>query len=794
MERDIKSIHSQMTLEEKASLCSGGDFWHTKAIERLGIPAVMMTDGPHGLRKQAQGADHAGLFTSEPSTCFPTAAATACSWDRELLREIGEALGRECVAQGVSVLLGPGANIKRSPLCGRNFEYFSEDPYLTGEMAAAWIKGIQSMGVGASLKHYAVNNQEYRRMFIDAIVDERALREIYLAGFEAAVRQAQPFTVMCAYNRLDGTYCSENKMLLTEILRDEWGFEGIVVTDWGACNDRVAGLAAGQDLEMPASGGLNDKKIVKAVREGRLGIAVLDRVAGRLLTLIRKGIDSLKQGSLVDLDAHHALARRAAAQSAVLLKNDGGLLPLNRDARVAVIGAFAVTPRYQGSGSSLINPARMENALEEMRKYSPACSYAPGYQTDVPDEAMIEQACAAASEADVAVVFAGLPPEYESEGFDREHMRMPESHNELIRRVAEANPRTVAVLMNGSPVEMPWAGGVMAILEAYLGGQAGGGAVADVLYGIVNPSGKLAETVPFALEDSLSSRFFPMGPHTVEYRESLYVGYRWHDTARVPVLYPFGHGLSYTTFEYTGISVSKDAIIAGEPVAVTVSVKNTGAVAGGEVIQLYVRDVESTAFRPDKELKGFEKVHLMPGELRSVTITLDQRAFAYYNTAISDWYVESGDFELLAGASSADIRLKATVHVESDRPEAAMPDLRNSAPEYYDVNADTCISDRAFEAVYGKKLPTGEKPANAKFSLNSSVEEVRRTLPGRILYRAMAGMMGKMMGPNPDKLMRKMMERFMGEMPLRNLVVMSGGKFPQGLMNFLLGWMNVGRK
>jgi beta-glucosidase len=454
-----------------------------------------------------------------------------------------------------------------------------------------------------------------------------------------------------------------------------------------------------------------------------------------------------------------------------------------------------VSPRYQGSGSSLINPARMEQALEEMRKYAPGCSYSPGYQADRPDEALIGQACDAAAQADVAVVFAGLPPQYESEGFDREHMRIPESHNELIRRVAAANPHTVVVLMKGAPVEMPWADSAKAILDAYLGGQGGSGGIADVLFGLVNPSGKLAETIPIKLQDGLSSRYFPMGPVTVEYRESVFVGYRWYDSARVPIKFPFGHGLSYTSFEYADLALDRQKAKAGEAVTASLTVRNAGSTAGDEVVQLYVRDVESTAYRPEKELKGFEKVFLLPGEERRVSFTLGKRAFACYNASLPGWHVESGEFELLAGSSSADIRLKAVVHVESDLPGVTLPSFKSAAPEYYDLAlAAGGISEGSFEAVYGKALPAGSLPNRARFTLTSSVDDVRHTMPGRFLYRMMVFGMGKMAGPHPDKLVMKMMERFVGEMPLRNLVVMSGGKFPMGMMKFLLGWMNVGRK
>lgn len=788
---DVKKLVLQLMLEEKAGLCSGLDFWHSKGVERLGIKPVMLTDGPHGLRKQEMKADHLGLNQSVPATCFPTAAATASSWDRTLLRDIGVALAEECILNDVAVILGPGANIKRSPLCGRNFEYISEDPYLTGEMAAALIDGVQSLGVGTSLKHFAVNNQEDRRMTINAILDERTLREIYLAGFEKAVKQAQPDTVMCAYNRIDGTYCSDHNKLLNEILRDEWGFEGLVVTDWGACNNRVEGLSAGLDLEMPASGGMNDRLIVEAVKAGKLSEAVLDRTVEHVLKLILRWAEHPRVSC--DMDAHHALARRAAAQSAVLLKNDGGTLPLKKGGNIAVIGEFAKKPRYQGSGSSQINPTKLECAWEEVLAYAQGATYVEGYRLDSDDpiEELIQQACDAASQAGVAVIFAGLPDACESEGFDRAHMRLPASHNALISRVAKANANTVVVLSNGAPVEMPWLGEVKAVLEGYLGGQAGGGGAADVLFGVVNPSGKLAETFPVKPEDVLASKYFPMGPKTVEYREGLYVGYRWFDSAGKEPLFPFGHGLSYTTFKYADLAIERERIAAGDDVRVSLTVRNTGSVAGQEIVQLYVHDVQCTVFRPQKELKGFEKVHLEPGEEKRVTFTLDARAFAFYNTAISDWHVESGEFELLIGASSRDIRLKGSVFIESEAVK--LPDLPQSSV-YYDISrAAQGISDGDFAALYGKQPPLNMRLPGELFDINSTLGDIRSTFVGRALYKMVLNTMGKMMGGAENEGMHRMIVRMVQYMPLRSLVLMSEGKFSARTVEGLLLMMNKHR-
>jgi beta-glucosidase len=669
MERDIRTLISQMTLEEKASLCSGLDFWRLKGIERLGIPSIMVTDGPHGLRKQ-QSADHLGIYDSVPATCFPSAVGLASSWNRELVEKVGIALGEECQAEGVAILLGPGANIKRSPLCGRNFEYFSEDPYLSSEMAASHIKGVQSQGVGTSLKHFAVNNQEHRRMSVDAIVDERTLREIYLASFEGAVKQAQPWTVMCSYNKVNGEYASENKYLLTDILKDEWGFEGFVVSDWGAVNERVKGLAAGLDLEMPSSNGIGDQKIVEAVKNGTLPEEVLDKAVERILRVIFKAVDRKKENASYDKEAHHQLAREVARECMVLLKNEERILPLKKEGTIAVIGEFAKNPRYQGGGSSHVNPTKLDNIYEEIKKTAGNNAnilYAQGYnlEKDEIDEQLIQEAKKVAIQSDVAILFVGLPERYESEGYDRQHLRIPDNHQKLIEAVTEVQPNVVVVLSNGSPIEMPWLDKVKGVLEAYLGGQALGGAIADLLFGDANPSGKLAETFPRELSHNPSYLNFPGEGDKVEYKEGIFVGYRYYDKKNIEPLFPFGYGLSYTTFEYSNLSISKKEMLDTETVTVTVNVKNTGEMAGKEIVQLYVKDVESSVIRPEKELKGFEKIELQPGEEKTVTFTLDKRAFAYYNVDLKDWHVESGEFEILIGKSSRDIVLKDSIYVKS---------------------------------------------------------------------------------------------------------------------------------
>ena len=654
-----------MTLEEKAGMCSGKDFWHLKGVERLGIPEVMVSDGPHGLRKQAAEADHLGLNESIKAVCFPTACATACSFDRDLLEEMGERIGDECQAEDLSVILGPAVNIKRSPLCGRNFEYFSEDPYLASQMAAAHIKGVQSKNVGTSIKHFAANNQEHRRMSCSSEVDERTLREIYLAAFETAIKEAKPDTVMCSYNRINGEFASENHWLLTEVLRDEWGFDGYVMSDWGAVNDRVKGLKAGLELEMPASGGTTDKEIVEAVKNGELDEAVLDRAVERILNIVFKFVDNRQEGKF-DKEEDHKLAAKIEAESMVLLKNEG-VLPLpTQGKKIAFIGKFAEAPRFQGGGSSHINSFKITGALEAVKEVAQV-TYAQGYdiKEDVIDQDMLNQAVETAKEADVAVIFAGLPDAFESEGYDRSHMRMPQCQNTLISEIAKVQENVVVVLHNGSPVEMPWADEVKGILEAYLGGQAVGQAEVDVLFGKANPCGKLAETIPYKLADNPSYLNFPGDGQTVAYKEGVFVGYRYYDTKEMPVRYPFGYGLSYTTFEYSDLQLSADKIKDTDTLKVTLKVKNTGDRAGKEIVQLYVADKTGAACRPVKELKNFVKVELQPQEEKTVEMELDKRSFAWYNTQIHDWYAASGEYEILAAASSRDIRLKKTVYVES---------------------------------------------------------------------------------------------------------------------------------
>jgi len=586
---EVKSMLAQLTVQEKAALCSGKDFWFLKGVEKLGLPEMMLTDGPHGLRKQAGDSDHVGLSHSVPATCFPTASASACSFDPELLEEMGKAIGEECRQEDVGILLGPGVNMKRSPLCGRNFEYFSEDPLLAGELAAGFIRGLQGQHVGASIKHFAVNNQEKRRMVVDAVVDERTLREIYLKAFEIAIRKSHPWTVMCSYNRVMGEFASQNPFLLTQVLRKEWGFDGAVISDWGATVDRVKALKAGLDLEMPHTDGINDARVKQAVEAGVLPEGKLDETAERVIEMMLKAQE--REPLRYDAEAHHNLAARVAAESAVLLKNEGGILPGSRDARTAVIGAMAKESRYQGAGSSKIVPLRLDNAWDELKALGVEAEYAEGYRLDTNDEEeeLVQEACRVAQGKDIVYLFAGLPDRYEAESFDRTSMAMPENQNRLIEAVSAVNPNLVVVLMGGAPMELPWADKARAILLMYLGGEACGQACAALLLGKSTPSGRLAETWPMKGEDNPSSPYFPGYPLTVEYREGPFIGYRYYDSAGVKVRFPFGFGLSYTSFAYRELSVSKGSLDGlDDEVHICCKVKNTGGRAGKEVVQVYV--------------------------------------------------------------------------------------------------------------------------------------------------------------------------------------------------------------
>lgn len=673
---EIKQLLKKLTIKEKASLLSGLDAWNTKPIKRLGIPSISMSDGPHGLRKQYSG-DDLGIETSHPATCFPTASLLACSWDKELAEKQGAALGEEAADQGLQIILGPGNNIKRTPLCGRNFEYFSEDPFLSGNMAAGIIKGIQNKGIGTALKHFAANAQETDRLVIDEIISERALREIYLASYEIPVKEAKPTSLMCAYNKINGQYCSENKWLLTDVLRKEWGFKGIVMSDWGATDNRPQGVYAGLDLEMPSSNCINDKEIVKAYKGKHVSIPSsdtrfdnaltekqIDDCVERMLKLVYK-LDEKNSGKKCDYAAHHKLAEEIARECMVLLKNNS-ILPLKENADIAVIGEMAVNPRYQGSGSSRVNSVKTDLPLDELKKFA-NISYAKGYSLENDrDVSEIENAVSVAEGKDAVIILTGLPDSYESEGFDRTTLSIPESHVELIKRVYEVNKNIVVVLCNGAPVTMPFLENSAAVLEAYLSGEAGAGAIAEILFGKACPCGKLAETFPNRIEDTPAYINFPGNGRTVRFGEDIFVGYRYYEKKDVPVLFPFGYGLSYTNFEYSGLTLSANEIGVNDGVTVRVNVKNTGNFDGKEIVQLYVGECSPKIARPVKELKGFKKIELKKGEEKMVEFTLDRRSFAYWDERRGDWSVDSGKFGIFIGAASSDIRAvgEITVHAE----------------------------------------------------------------------------------------------------------------------------------
>lgn len=715
---DITSLIKQMSLEEKAALCTGATPWLTTPVQRLNIPRLVVSDGPHGVRHLVDiNAAHA---QSDPATCFPTASCLSSTWDVELLHEMGKALAGECIALNVDVLLGPGVNMKRSPLCGRNFEYFSEDPYLAGELAASMINGIQSKGVGTSLKHFAANNQEYQRNSINAEVDERTLREIYLPAFEIAVKKAKPWTVMCAYNRFNGTFCSEHHQLLVDILKDEWGFEGFVVSDWGAVHDRVASLKGGLDLEMPGPQKHQVKAVIEAVRAGELNEAVLDESVRRILAIIFKAAETPKGGPF-DMEVHHALARKIAAEGMVLLKNNG-ILPLKSPRRIAVIGHSVKEPHFQGGGSSHINPTRVAIPFDELQLLAGNAEliYAEGYPTDDSfQQRLIDQAADAARSADVALIYAALPGFKESEGYDRADLDLTNQQVALIQAVAQAQPQTVVILNNGAPVAMSaWIGNVAAVIEAWMMGQAGGGAIADILFGKVNPSGKLAETFPLKLSDTPAHINWPGGNGQVRYGEGIFIGYHYYEAKEMPVLFPFGYGLSYTTFVYNNPKVSAVTFKDIDWLTVSVDVTNTGSMAGKEIIQVYVHDHKSGLVRPSKELKGFAKVELQPGETKTVSIPLDFRAFAYYHPGYKQWITENGEFDILIGASSADICCVQTVILQTTLDLPCILNRESTVRAWLDDPR----GKRVFEPVFEKIKAGARQIYNMRESDRSELE------------------------------------------------------------------------
>lgn len=797
---NIKEIMEKMTLEDKIKLCSGAGFWKSEKMEQYGIPSFFMSDGPHGLRTQKGESDHLGINKSEKATCFPTASASASSWNSELLRQMGEAIGEEALQYGVDVVLGPGVCMKRNPLCGRNFEYFSEDPYLAGIMGTSWIQGVQGKGVGTSLKHYAANNQEQDRMMGDSMVDVRALREIYLPAFEMAVKESQPDTVMCSYNKVNGTFSSDNKKLLTDILRDEWGFQGLVVTDWGAMNDRVEAFRAGCDLEMPSSNKMFDEEVKKAVEEGRLPEACIDACVERMIRMAWKAQETRKDVAddfAFDVEAHHNLAKKIAVESAVLLKNEGEILPLKKETKIALCGAMAETVRYQGAGSSHINPTKLSDLKAAMEAISGNVAYYPAYDLNGErNEDELLKAVDGARNAEAVVIVVGLPDSYESEGYDRAHMAMPESHCELIREAAKVNSNIIVVLMGGSPVEMPWLESAKAVLNLYLGGQAVGEAGADLLYGVENPSGKLAETYPVSYSDCPSSETFGVNPRQVEYAESIYIGYRYYEKAGIPVQFPFGHGLSYTRFELSSlqIKIGEDAAdtsvvcnMAGEEAKLVVSckVKNVGNRAGAEVVQIYVADQTPDIFKAKKELKGFAKVFLEVGEEKEVMVELDKRAFAHYDVNNKKWEVLTGRYQILAGTSSEDIRLSKEVNVQGTVDTLECEGI----PEWYiHPSGKPTVSD--FEKIYGQEIKPFELEKPGEYTLLNTLNDMKEN---PVVQQIMEGMKGGILqscGGDENSPEFLFTISIVFNTPLMRLVQQGGGSTPLELMQAAVACAN----
>ena len=755
----IDETINSLTLEEKAAFLQGWSTWTSYEKKDSGIPVCFLSDGPHGLRKQAGTGDHLGLNASIPATCFPTAATMANSWDEALGEELGRALGREAAANGVNVLLGPGLNMKRSPLCGRNFEYFSEDPYLAGKMAAAYIRGIQENGVAACPKHFAVNSQELRRMAMDSVVDERTLREIYLTGFEIAVKEGKPRSIMSSYNKVNGTYANENAHLLKEILRDDWGFDGFVVTDWGADNDHALGVKNGSNLVMPAPGPDAAIGLVNAVKEGRVSEADLDERLKELFRVLVSADEAVKKApKSFDKDAHHALARKCAEQSIVLLENDG-ILPLDRNAVVGIIGDFARNPRYQGAGSSMVNPTRLDNLYDCLRAAGVSIAgYAQGFdrRKPNPDQKLIDEAVRVAEAAPVVLLCVGLDEIAESEGMDRSNMELSKGQRELIEAVCKVNRNVVLVLSGGSPFVIP--GSFRAAIHGYLGGQAGAGAMADALLGKVNPSGKLNETWPLQLEDTPACAYFPSKERTAEYREGLYIGYRYYDTANIPVRYPFGHGLSYTTFLYSDIRAEKDRV--------TFTIANAGVRDGAEVAQVYVSCKDGNVFRPKKELKGFAKVFLKAGESRTVSVSLDDKAFRYFNVKTNRWEVESGIYTISVASDAAHVRLSANIRVEGTNapaPYGALPG--------YESGRITRISEEEYRDLLGHPIPDGHW--GGELTRNDAICQLHyaKTGAARLVYKILTHMKEK----SEAKGIPDLNILFVYNMPFRALAKMSGG-------------------
>ncbi|TFG83323.1 MAG: glycosyl hydrolase [Erysipelotrichales bacterium] len=779
---DSNEILKRMTTEEKIRLCSGKDFWHIEDFPQYGIPSIMVTDGPHGLRKQAGDEDMLGLSESVKATAFPTASLSACSWDTGLLYEMGEALGEECVAEKVSVLLGPGVNMKRNPLCGRNFEYFSEDPVLAGELAAAFINGVQSKGVGTSLKHFAANNQELQRMTSSSNIDDRALREYYLLPFEIAVRKSRPWTLMCSYNRINGVYSSANKWLLNDVLRREWGFDGLVMSDWGAGHDHVEDLKAGMDLEMPGNHQYYLKNVMQAIESGKMTLDELDENAARVLKLIEKSIPSFQKETTYDIAKHRRLARKVAANSIVLLKNEEHMLPLPKDAALLIIGELADKARYQGSGSSKINPHQVESLLDGLKLASVPFTYQRGYDVlDGNNIQFISQAVEAIQPAQTVILFIGLTDDYESEGFDRTSLKLPASHDRLVEAVCQKTKNVVVILAGGAVVEMPWVNEVPSLLNGYLPGEAGGPALCDVLFGDVNHSGKLAETYPHGYDQMPSSETYGKERNQVNYRESMFVGYRYFDIAQEKVLFPFGHGLSYTTFEYSDLALWRRNL--------TFNIKNTGMREGYEIVQFYVSNRSEESYFPLKELRGFQKVFLQPGEEKEITFTLQDRDIQYFHPILKRFVFSDGRHDFLIGSSSRDIRLKLACDFEG---EADLPlDVYWGNTWYVKLKGKPTDSD--FEIIYKQPVPKDLKIQRGDFTMDSSLYDMRETIAGWLMAFISKRMLMKTAGFTKEDIGGnefKMMLSFVMTTPLRATMVMSQGALLHSLASAIVSMAN----
>lgn len=772
-----------MTLEEKAAFMSGKDFWQSQDFEHLGIPSMFLADGPHGIRKQAVGSDKAGLNSGIPATCFPTAASVANSWNEDLAEKMGQYLGKEAISQKVNVLLGPAINIKRNPLCGRNFEYFSEDPYHAGKMAASMIRGIQSEGIAACVKHFAVNNQEERRMAIDTIVDERTLREIYLTAFEIAVKEGNVKSIMSSYNKLNGTYTNENMHLMQDILRKEWGFDGVVITDWGGSNDRIQGLLAGNELEMPTTAGETDKEIIDAVKSGVINEDVLDEAVDRLLNLTFSTDNAIKKSSReFNIELHHRMAQKVAEESIVLLKNEDHILPLKYGKKVAVIGDFAKNARYQGAGSSIVTPTILDHTMD---CFEESGIVSIGYETGFDrygkkDSNKITRACELAKKADVILLYIGLDEYTEVEGLDRTHMKLPDNQIDLLNALYEVNPNIIAILSCGSAIEMPWIDKVKGLLHGYLGGQAGARAILRVLSGDVNPSGKLNETYPIRYEDTPSYHYFPGKEVSVEYREGPFIGYRYYDTTNEKVLFPFGYGLSYTTFEYSDLRIDSKGV--------SFKITNTGKVAGMEIAQLYVGCNSSEIFRPKKELKGFVKVFINAGDTKIVRIPFDDKTFRYFNVKTNQWEIEEAEYTLYIGASSADIRLQGNVTVEGTN--APKPYKKELLPSYYSGKVKD-VSLEEFENLTGTKVPNPTWDRNKPLGYNDTIAQCQyaKGLTGKLLYHSVV-LAHRYLWKKGKRDKANLIMMSVYHMPFRGIARMTGGIVNMAMLDGILLMVN----